>query len=106
MAQENLKKAAHVISDLIEQGEKSFADGVQAKDGFDFIPAAMQAGGVDWKAAIAEAKDRDEAKNVELLEFIKTDFDIENDAAEKKVETLLAFVLAGDNVYNAFKKAA
>ncbi len=106
MAQENLKKAAHIIFDIVEQGEKSFADGVQAKDAFDFLPTALQAGGIDWKAAIAEAKDRDEAKNVELLEFIKTDFDLENDQAEAKVEALIAFVLAGSNVYNAFKKAA
>ena len=106
MAQENLKKAIHVVSDLVEQSEKSFADGVQGKDFFDFIPAAMQAGGVDWKAAIAEAKNRDEASNVELLEFIKTDFDIENDAAEKKVESLISLLIAADNAYLSFKKVA
>lgn len=106
MAQENLKKAFHVFSDLVEQGEKSFADGVQGKDFFEFIPAAMQAGGVDWKAAIAEAKERTEESNKELVEFIKQDFDLENDAAENKVEKVIAAILAVDDAYKAFKSAA
>jgi hypothetical protein len=103
MAQENLKKAFHVVFDLVKQGEKSFADGVQAKDAFDFIPAVMTASAIDWKAAIAEAKQRDEASNAELLEFIKQDFDLVDDVAEAKVEALVAFVLAADTAYLAFK---
>jgi len=106
MSQENLKKAIGVINSLVEQGEKSFSDGVQGKDFFDFIPPAMAAGNINWKEAIAEAKNRDEASNAELLEFIKSDFDIQNDEAEKKVEALIAGILAIDNVYNSFKKSA
>lgn len=106
MSQENLKKAITVIDNIVEQGEKSFADGVQGKDFFDFLPAGLAAGGVDWKAAIQEAKDRTEEGNQELVEFIKTDLDLTNDVAEKKIETAIAAIAAIDNLIIAFKKAA
>lgn len=104
MAQEDLKKAVKVVIDLVEQGEISFADGVQGKDFFDFIPAVLSANAVDWKAAIAQAKARDEASNAELLDFVKTQLDLKNDVAEKKVEAVIALLLALDNAILAFKK--
>lgn len=106
MAQENLKKAISAIDAIAEQAEKSFADGVQGKDFYAFVPQALAAGQVDWKAAIQEAKNRTEAGNQELLDFVKTDFDLTDDAAEKKVESVIAALLALDDVAIAFKKAA
>lgn len=104
MAQENLKKAVTVLASAIKQGEKSFADGVQLKDAADFIAVAVEASQVDWKAAIAEAKDRSEQANAELLEFVKTQFALESQTAELKVEAIVAALLSLDNVYLAFKK--
>ena len=98
MAQENLKKVITLIAQTFEQSEKSFADGVQGKDFFDFFPEIAAAGSVDWKAAIQEAKTRDEASNTELLDFVKTTF-----PTQPKVVALVALVLAGDNAYLAFK---
>lgn len=104
MAQENLKKAITVVTTLVEQGEKSFADGFQAKDAFDFIPGAMIAADVDWKLAIEEAKTRTKESNAELLEFIKQDFDLENDVVEEKVEAAIEWILVTDNTIRVFSK--
>lgn len=106
MAQENLKKAINVIDSIVEQGEKSFADGVQGNDIFPILLAGSPASQVDWKAAIAEAKDRTPESNAELVEFIKTDLDLANDTAEQKVETAIAALAAIDNLILAFRKTA
>ena len=106
MAQENLKKAISAIDNLVEQGEKSLADGFQPKDLVDFLAPGLAAGGVDWKAAIQEAKERTDEGNKELIEFFKSDFDIENDEAENRIEKSVAALLAVDDAIRAFKKAA
>jgi len=106
MAQENLKKAITVINSVVEQAEKSFADGVQGNDIIPILLAGSSASQVDWKAAIQEAKDRTPETNQELIEFFKSDFDLENDVAENRVEAAVAGILAIDNVFLAFRKPA
>lgn len=106
MSQENLKKAISAINSVVEQGEKSLADGFQPKDLVDFLAPGLAAGGVDWKAAIDEAKNRTEEGNKELLEFFTTDFDLQNDVAEKRIEKAVAALLAIDDLILAFKSAA
>ena len=103
MAQENLKKVIKIAIDLVEQSEKSFADGVQAKDVFDFIPAFLQAPGVDWKQLAPELASRTDESNAEFVETFKKEFDIQNKVTEEKVEKVIAAIAAIDNAYRVLK---
>lgn len=98
MAQENLKAVITLVAQAIAQGEKSFADGVQGKDFFDFFPEIASAGTLDWKQAFQELKTRDAASNDEILAFVKTTF-----PDQPKVIAAVSAVIAIDNVIIAFK---
>lgn len=106
---ENLKKLLGFSFSLTKQINESGKDDWQWTDAFSFIDEATQIPGIakSFKEIMAELGDLSEAEKAELEVYVKTEFDIPDDAVEGMIEnsilqavSLIALVKA----WASFKK--
>jgi hypothetical protein len=96
---EKLKDAVKFLVDIVESGIDKFKDGIQVEDaGFvvdllpiiELIKARQEIG--------AEIVDLDEGETAELVDYLKEEFNIDNDVAEEFVEAVVDFLYSGYSV--------
>lgn len=104
---ENLKKAAKFGIDLGEQLSSVLEDGkLKTIEMLSFLDELMQLPGVVNAAADIknEVLELDEADRAELLDYVKSEFDIPNDRLEAMVEAGLSTVASLMILIDTFKK--
>jgi hypothetical protein len=104
---DNLKKLVKFSLDLSEQVVESTKDGWNwLTDPFSFLDELSQVPGVakSWPAIKAELADLSPAERTELLEYIKSEFDIPDDKVEIFVENALQQAASLITLVEEFRK--
>lgn len=85
-------------------------------DGFQALPDILAVSGPGMNLATAIKENIDEAKNefgefspeerADVVAWFENEFDIKDDSAEEKIESIFDLLIVGDRVRVAFKPAA
>ncbi len=101
----NVKKIVKFACDFAKQITESLADGWQWPDAFAFVDEMTQLPGVakSLSSAAPEIADLDPLERAELVQYLKTEFDIPNDKVEDLIEDAFAFALSIISLVEKFR---
>jgi len=109
MGQYGIKETKEVVKFGVELGEavdRAMSDDkMEVADLVHLVPAFTAAGPAfsDISLVPKEMKDMDEAESKELMDYVESELDIENDQVEEVIEKSLRAVLALHDVYLAVR---
>ena len=101
----NIQLIAMLIVGFLNQAFESFKDGIQGKDFLSFIDEFMSIAGASesFKEVSAEIKDLDKDELKQLEQAIIDKLEINNPVVKTLVKAILELIVAGANVFYAFK---
>ena len=96
---DKLKNALKTVIDIVEGVDEALEDGkLSLAEALSIGVAAVPAGAAVWTSRaelLEELRDLEDDEMIDLENFIATEFDIRNDAAERVVEAAISFVVGG-----------
>lgn len=102
----NIQAIAILIVSFLNQAFESFADGIQGKDFLSFIDEFMSIAGASesFKEVAAEIRDMDKGELAQLEQAVVDKLAINNQFVKTLVKAILDLIVAGANVWYAFKE--
>lgn len=105
-----IKKAFSAVFNLVEKVDEAYQDDqkIDFSEGLSIsistVPELYRV--VKSKdELVAQYRDLDSSERKELVEWVKVEFDIDNDSAERKVEAFIEWVISTDKFIATLREA-